>query len=59
MCNVGVTLAIKCLLYDFIGTNPDDSMIEMANIHVPASWRHIMQDTTVIPVLFQVYQSSR
>ena len=59
MCNVGVNLAIKCLRYDFIGTNPDDSMIEMANIHVPTTWRHIMQDKNVIPVLFQVFKSSR
>ena len=59
MCNVGVNLAIKCLRYDFIGTNPDDSMIEMSNIHVPTTWRHIMQDKAVIPVLFRVFKSSR
>ena len=59
MCNVGVKLAISCLKYDFIGTNPDESMLEMSNIHVPTTWRHIMQDKNVIPVLFQVYKSAR
>lgn len=59
MCNVGVNLAIQCLKYDFIGTNPDDSMIEMSNIHVPTTWRVIMQDKDVIPVLFQVYKGAK
>lgn len=58
MSNVGVNLAVQCLQYDFIGTNPDDSMIEMSNIHVPATWRAIMQDQTVIPVMFDIYKSS-
>jgi exportin-7 len=59
MCNVGVNLAVQCLKYDFIGTNPDESMLEMSNIHVPTTWRHIMQDPNVIPILFQVYKASR
>jgi exportin-7 len=52
-------LAIKCLSFDFIGTNPDESADETGSIQVPTSWRQVIQDPQTMQLLFDYYKGSR
>jgi exportin-7 len=57
-CNVSLTLIIGCLSFDFIGTNPEESPEDVGTVQVPSSWRPIVQDTTTIELLFNIYRTN-
>lgn len=51
-------LAISSLSFDFIGTNPEESSEDVGTVQVPASWRAVVTDTTVMQLFFDVYSTS-
>uniref|UniRef100_A0A6U5ELX6 Importin N-terminal domain-containing protein n=1 Tax=Corethron hystrix TaxID=216773 RepID=A0A6U5ELX6_9STRA len=51
-------LCVRCLNFDFIGTNPDESAEDVGTIQVPASWRPIVQDPSTLELLFEFYSST-
>mmetsp|Transcript_50614 Transcript_50614/g.98983 ORF Transcript_50614/g.98983 Transcript_50614/m.98983 type:complete len:1106 (+) Transcript_50614:331-3648(+) len=51
-------LCVRCLNFDFIGTNPDESAEDVGTIQVPSSWRPIIQDSSTLELLFDFYSST-
>jgi exportin-7 len=38
-----LSLSSRCLNFDFIGTNPDESAEDVGTIQVPNTWRTVIQ----------------
>lgn len=51
-------LLIKCLSFDFIGTNPDESGDDVGTIQLPSSWREAVAAPTTMELLLQLYSSA-
>ncbi|RHY92746.1 hypothetical protein DYB35_006862 [Aphanomyces astaci] len=58
MADLALNLAIKCLSFDFIGTNPDESSEDAGALQVPSSWRLLIQEPETMQLLFDFYHSS-
>lgn len=50
-----MSLTVKCLSFDFIGTNPDESTEDVGTIQAPTSWRPVLQDPATTELLFDFY----
>lgn len=59
MGDFALSLAIKSLSFDFIGTNPDESADEAGSIQIPTAWRAVIQDPQTMQLLFDFYTNSR
>jgi exportin-7 len=55
MCLHALNLGIKCLSFDFIGTNPDESAEDVGAVQVPSSWRMVVQQPATMQLLFDMY----
>lgn len=53
-----LSLAVRCLNFDFIGTNPDESTEDVGTIQAPTSWRPVLQDPATIELLFDFYANT-
>lgn len=51
-------LCVRCLNFDFIGTNPDESTEDVGTIQAPTSWRSLLQDPATTELLFEFYAST-
>ncbi|KAF4035500.1 Importin-beta N-terminal domain [Phytophthora infestans] len=58
MGDQALSLLIKCLSFDFIGTNPDESSEETGSLQVPTSWRSVIQDPDTLQLLFDFYKTT-
>jgi hypothetical protein len=52
MKQLALDLSLKCLTFDYIGTNPDESSQDFGTIQVPESWRPIFQEQNTLVLLF-------
>jgi len=50
-----LSLTVRCLNFDFIGTNPDESNEDVGTIQAPTSWRKVLQDSSTIDLLLEFY----
>ena len=50
-----LALTVRCLSFDFIGTNPDESTEDVGTIQAPSSWRSVLQDPQTMDLLFDFY----
>mmetsp|Transcript_11656 Transcript_11656/g.18039 ORF Transcript_11656/g.18039 Transcript_11656/m.18039 type:complete len:1117 (+) Transcript_11656:131-3481(+) len=50
-----LSLVVRCLNFDFIGTNPDESSEDVGTIQAPTSWRTVLQDPATTELLFDFY----
>lgn len=50
-----LSLTVRCLSFDFIGTNPDESTEDVGTIQAPTSWRSLLQDPATAELLFDFY----
>ena len=53
-----LSLTVRCLNFDFIGTNPDESTEDVGTIQAPTSWRSVLQDPATIELLFDFYANT-
>lgn len=53
-----LSLTVRCLNFDFIGTNPDESTEDIGTIQVPTSWRTVLQDPSTLELLFDFYANT-
>jgi exportin-7 len=53
-----LALTVRCLNFDFIGTNPDESTEDLGTIQAPTSWRTVLQDPTTLELLFDFYANT-
>ena len=51
-------LAVRCLNFDFIGTNPDESTEDVGTIQAPTNWRPVLQDPGTIELLLDFYANT-
>ncbi|TMW66006.1 hypothetical protein Poli38472_003771 [Pythium oligandrum] len=58
MGDLALSLAIKSLSFDFIGTNPDESADETGSLQIPTAWRQVIQDSQTMQLLFDYYNSN-
>jgi exportin-7 len=49
---------VKCLNFDFIGTNPDESTEDVGTIQAPTSWRPLLQDSATTDLFFDFYANT-
>ncbi len=42
-----LSLTVRCLNFDFIGTNPDESTEDVGTIQAPTSWRTVLSDPSI------------
>lgn len=50
-----LSLVVRCLNFDFIGTNPDESTEDVGTIQAPTSWRPLLSDPATTELLFEFY----
>ncbi|KAL7575724.1 hypothetical protein ACA910_003058 [Epithemia clementina (nom. ined.)] len=53
-----LALAVRCLNFDFIGTNPDESTEDVGTIQAPTSWRTILSDSATTDLFFYFYANT-
>lgn len=58
MSTQALTLCFSCLSFDFIGTNPEESVEDVGTVQVPANWRPLVQDTIIMQLFFDIYKHS-
>lgn len=52
---LSLALTVRCLNFDFIGTQPDESSEDVGTIQIPSSWASIIQDHATLDLLFDFY----
>ena len=52
---LSLALTVRCLNFDFIGTQPDESSEDVGTIQVPSSWASVLQDQATLDLLFEYY----
>lgn len=50
-----LSLALKCLSFDFVGTSLDESSEDLGTVQIPSSWRPILEDTSTLQLFFDYY----
>lgn len=53
-----LSLTLRCLNFDFIGTNPDESTEDVGTIQAPTNWRPVLQDPATIELLLDFYANT-
>mmetsp|Transcript_44324 Transcript_44324/g.106777 ORF Transcript_44324/g.106777 Transcript_44324/m.106777 type:complete len:1120 (+) Transcript_44324:370-3729(+) len=51
-------LCVRCLSFDFIGTNPDESTEDVGTIQAPTSWRPLLSDPATTELMFEFYANT-
>lgn len=52
---LALSLSLKCLSFDFIGTSLDESSDEFGTVQIPSSWRPLLEDSSTLQVFFDYY----
>lgn len=52
---LALSLALKCLSFDFVGTTVDESSEEFGAVQVPSSWKPILEDPSTLKIFFDYY----
>ncbi|XP_010694655.2 uncharacterized protein LOC104907423 isoform X1 [Beta vulgaris subsp. vulgaris] len=52
---LALSLALKCLSFDFVGTTVDESSEEFGAVQVPSSWKSILEDPSTLKIFFDYY----
>ena len=51
-------LGIRCLSFDFIGMQPDDSIEDNETIQIPSTWRSLVVDPATMQLMTRMYLES-
>lgn len=52
---LALSLALKCLSFDFVGTTIDESSEEFGTVQVPSAWKPILEDPSTLQIFFDYY----
>ncbi|OVA13819.1 Importin-beta [Macleaya cordata] len=52
---LALSLSLKCLSFDFVGTSLDESSEEFGTVQVPSSWRPVLEDPSTVQIFFDYY----
>lgn len=53
-----LSLVVRCLNFDFIGTNPDESTEDVGTIQAPTAWRGLLSDSATTDLFFYFYANT-
>ncbi|XP_038977718.1 exportin-7-like isoform X2 [Phoenix dactylifera] len=51
-----LSLSLRCLSFDFVGTSLDESSEEFGTVQIPSSWRPVLQDPSTLQIFFDYYK---
>ncbi|CAL9754211.1 unnamed protein product [Musa acuminata subsp. burmannicoides] len=52
---LALSLSLKCLSFDFVGTSVDESSEEFGTVQIPSSWKPVIQDPSTLQIFFDYY----
>ncbi|XP_071690173.1 uncharacterized protein [Rutidosis leptorrhynchoides] len=53
--DLALSLALKCLSFDFVGTSIDESSDEFGTVQIPSGWKPVFEDPTTLQIFFDYY----
>ncbi|KAE8683198.1 Cysteine-rich RLK (RECEPTOR-like protein kinase) 8 [Hibiscus syriacus] len=56
---LALSLAHKCLSFDFVGTSIDESCEEFGTVQIPSSWRPLLEDSSTLQIFFDYYSITK
>ncbi|KAK9019725.1 hypothetical protein V6N11_054235 [Hibiscus sabdariffa] len=56
---LALSLAHKCLSFDFVGTSIDESSEEFGTVQIPSSWRLLLEDSSTLQIFFDYYSITK
>ncbi|XWS57087.1 hypothetical protein CRYUN_Cryun09bG0141600 [Craigia yunnanensis] len=54
-----LSLALKCLSFDFVGTSIDESSEEFGTVQIPLSWRPVLENSSTLQIFFDYYSITK
>lgn len=55
MTSASLQLAKLCMSFDFLGTSSDESSDDLAPLHIPSTWRRLIQEPETTTVFVDIY----
>ncbi|MED6115504.1 hypothetical protein PIB30_091201, partial [Stylosanthes scabra] len=52
---LALSLSLKCLSFDFVGTSVDESSDEFGTVQIPSGWKPILEDSSTLQIFFDYY----
>ncbi|XP_058078819.1 uncharacterized protein LOC131227118 isoform X2 [Magnolia sinica] len=52
---LALSLSLKCLSFDFVGTSLDESSDEFGTVQIPSSWKSVLEDPSTLQIFFDYY----
>ncbi|KAH9752570.1 Importin N-terminal domain-containing protein [Citrus sinensis] len=52
---LALSLCLKCLSFDFVGTSIDESSEEFGTVQIPSAWRPVLEDPSTLQIFFDYY----
>ncbi|KAK6934030.1 hypothetical protein RJ641_036924, partial [Dillenia turbinata] len=56
---LALSLSLKCLSFDFVGTTIDESSEEFGTVQIPSSWKPVLEDPSTLQIFFDYYALSK
>ncbi|CAI9102605.1 OLC1v1000900C2 [Oldenlandia corymbosa var. corymbosa] len=56
---LALSLSLKCLSFDFVGTSIDESSEEFGTVQIPLSWKPVLEDFSTVQIFFDYYNISK
>ncbi|KAM0944113.1 putative importin-beta domain, armadillo-like helical, exportin [Dioscorea sansibarensis] len=51
-----LSLSVRCLSFDFVGTSLDESSEEFGTVQIPTPWRPVLEDPSTLQIFFDYYK---
>uniref|UniRef100_A0A2P2LZY8 Exportin-7 isoform X1 n=1 Tax=Rhizophora mucronata TaxID=61149 RepID=A0A2P2LZY8_RHIMU len=52
---LALSLSLKCLSFDFVGTSIDECSEEFGTVQIPSPWRPVLEDPSTLQIFFDYY----
>ncbi|KAL1344112.1 hypothetical protein AAHE18_08G023600 [Arachis hypogaea] len=52
---LALSLSLKCLSFDFVGTSIDESSDEFGTVQIPSGWKPLLEDSSTLQIFFDYY----
>ncbi|XP_011657449.1 exportin-7 isoform X1 [Cucumis sativus] len=52
---LALSLSLKCLSFDFVGTSIDESSEEFGTVQIPSAWKPVLEDPSTLQIFFDYY----
>ncbi|KAB2595440.1 exportin-7-like [Pyrus ussuriensis x Pyrus communis] len=56
---LALSLSLKCLSFDFVGTSLDESSEEFGTVQIPSGWKSTLEDPATLQVFFDYYANTK